>query len=197
MHDTDLFPTIDWNGLKMRDISRRFIIKWIQTRHSKPYWFRHRMKGWKSIENVAYDFYGSCDYVWAIMVANNIVHPIHDWLKKEEEVIEEASKKYGQENLNNPHHYEYKGIKYTTKSKTLIDARKGKVKATYGYAIPQDVYDQIVKQFANIEVPINLSDVEIITNIEYERALNEKKRVVNIIYPSLIQDIEAEMERLF
>ena len=110
MHDFDHLPTIEWNGWKMRDISRRFIIKWLQTKKSKPYWFEHRITGWKSIENVAYDFYGSCDYIWALMVVNNIIHPVNDWLLKEDEVISMASKKYGADHLNDPHHYEYKGL---------------------------------------------------------------------------------------
>lgn len=195
MHDTDILPTIEWNGWKMRDISRRFIIKWIQSKDSKPYWFRHRISGWKSIENVAYDFYGSCDYVWALMVANNVVHPINDWLKKEEEVTADAVKKYGAEKLNSPHHYEYKGMKYTTSMKTLVDARK--TKAVSGYVIPQDVYDQIMKHFQNFNEGVFIGDINVVTNIEYEREMNERKRFINVIYPSLIQTIEADMEKLF
>lgn len=195
MHDTDLFPTIEYNGLKMRDISRRFFIRWIQSRKSKPYWFEHRIEGWKSIENVAYDFYGSCDYIWAIMVANNIVHPVHDWLKKEQEVIDYASLKYGSDRLHMAHHYEYKGMKYTTKMKTLVDARK--TKATYGHIIPQDVYDQILKHNPYSNGAILVGDVEVVTNIEYEMKLNEAKRVIKVIYPALIIEIEDQMENLF
>lgn len=195
MHDTDLFPVIDYNNVKLKDISRRFIIKWIQSRHSKPYWFEHRMTGWKSIENVAYDFYGSCDYIWAIMVANNIVHPIHDWLKKEEEVIELAKKKYGAEFLNSPHHYEYRDMKYTTRMKTLVDARKTKSK--YGYAIPQDVYDQVLEQHVNSVNEIYVGDIKVITNIQHEMEQNERKRFIKVIYPSLISSIESEMENIF
>lgn len=195
MHDTEVLPTIEWKGWKIRDISRRFIIRWIQTKESKPYWFRHKIVGWKSIENVAYDFYGSCDYIWALMVANNIVHPINDWLKKEEEVIEDAKRKYGAMNLHAAHHYEYMGIKYTTKMKTLVDARN--TKATYGSAIPQDVYQQVMKNHVNALNKVYIGDIEVVSNIDWEMHLNEKKRIVNIIYPELIPEIEAKMEKLF
>ena len=187
MHDTDILPTITWKGWKIRDISRRFIIKWIQSRDSKPYWFRHRMSAWKSIENVAFDFYGSCDYVWALMIANNIVHPINDWLKKESEVIEEAKKKYGAMNLHATHHYEYMGIKYTTTTKTLVDARK--TKATYGNAIPQDVYEQVMKNHVNALNKVYVGDINVVSNIDWEMALNERKRVINVIYPELLPEI--------
>lgn len=195
MHDTELLPIIEYNGEKIKDISRRFVIKWIQSRHSKPYWFEHRMEGWKSIENVAYDFYGSCNYIWAIMVANNIIHPIHDWLKKEEEVIRLAEQKYGAEFLNYPHHYEYNDMKYTTRLKTLVDARK--TKAKYGYAIPQDVYDAVLEQHVNSVNEIYAGDIKVVTNIQYEIEQNEKKRIIKVIYPSIISDIESEMEKIF
>ncbi len=195
MHDIDILPEIDYNGLRMKDISRRFVIKYIESRNSKPYWFIHRMTGWKSIENVAYDFYGSCDYIWAIMMANNIVHPIHDWLKTNEEVMAAAERKYGRENLNAAHHYEYGGLKYTTKMKTIVDARN--TGASFGHYIPKDVVDQVMKTAVNPVNPIFSGDIEVVTNIEYEFALNEKKRYVKIIYPSLIPEIEREMEKLF
>lgn len=195
MHDTDLFPTIEMNGIKLKDISRRFIIKWIESRYSKPYWFNYRIDGWKSIENVAYDFYGSCDYVWAVMIVNNIIHPVNDWLKKDEEVRAEAIKKYGEVNLNAPHHYEYDGMLYTTRTKTITDARK--TKATYGNAIPKDVYEQIMKYRINPLNKIMVSDVKVVSNIEYELDKNERKRMVKIIYPDLIPNIEREMETLF
>lgn len=195
MHDIDLFPTVEINGLKMKDISRRFIIKWIESRHSKPYWFEYRIQGWKSIENVAYDFYGSCDYVWAVMVVNNIVHPIHDWLKTDEEVMDYTIKKYGATNIHSVHHYEYEGLKYTTKLKTLIDARN--TKAQYGNVIPKDVYEEVVKYRINPLNKIMASDIQVVSNIEYELKLNEAKRFIKIIYPKLIANIEQEMETLF
>ena len=195
MHDTELFPEIEYGGWKIKDISRRFIIRYIESMHTKPYWFNHRINGWKSIENVAYDFYGSCDYIWAVMIANNIVHPIHDWLKTNDEVLKEAERKYGADNLHAPHHYEFKGVKYTTRTKTLIDARK--TKAAYGYVIPQDVYEQVIKSQINPDVPASVGDIEIISNIQWELAQNEKKRYIRIIYPTLIEDIEKKMETLF
>lgn len=195
MHDTELLPEITYNGWQIRDISRRFVIKYIKSKHTKPYWFEHRLNGWKSIENVAYDFYGSCDYIWAIMIANDIVDPVNDWLKTNEEVIADACRKYGADRIHMAHHYEYEGVKYTTQSKTLVDARK--TKSASGNVIPQDVYNQIIANRINPITPILVADVEVVSNIQWEIAQNEKKRVVNIIYPYLIDSIERQMEKLF
>ena len=195
MHDIDLLPQIVYSGWQIRDISRRFVIKYIKTKTSKPYWFQHRINGWKSIENVAYDFYGSCDYIWIIMIANNIIDPVEDWLKMPEEVNAYAVKKYGAEFLNSAHHYEYKGVKYTAKDKTLVDARK--TPQASGHIIPEEVLKQVVATQINPINPIMAEDIDVVTNIEFEMANNEKKRIVNIIYPSLISEIESQMEKLF
>ena len=195
MHDVDILPEIEYEGWKIKDISRRFVIKYIESKKSKPYWFKHRITGWKSIENVAYDFYGSCDYIWAVMIANNIVHPVKDWLKKPEEVYAEAQKKYGAEFLTSPHHYEYNGIRYTTRNKTITDARK--TPNASGHVIPEEIYRQVLRTAVNPLHPIFVGDIDVVTNIEWEMEQNEKKRIINLIYPTLLSELEPQMEKLF
>ena len=185
MDEYQYFPTIEYNNELIRDISRRFSIKYIEKPGAKPFFYKYEITTWKSIENVAYDIYGSCDYIWAIMIANNIIDPINDWLKKDEEIMEYAVKKYGKANLHAAHHYECNNIKFTTKQKTIIDAR-----GTYisGHLIPTDVFEEITEAFPFTVI----TDINVVTNIEYEIALNEKKRVINVIYPELLERIHQE-----
>lgn len=190
MDEYQYFPNIVYNNEKLKDISRRFNIQNIEKPGVKPFFYKYEIKNWKSIENVAYDIYGSCDLIWAIMVANNIVDPINDWLKKEDEVLEYAIQKYGVIRLNVPHHYECNGIKFITKQKTIIDAR-----GTYlsGYLIPTDVYEATIEAFPNTVI----NDIKVVTNIEYEKQENEKKRIINVIYPELIPYIQDQIKKLF
>jgi hypothetical protein len=109
----EIYPQIRFNGMVLTDISRRYIIKNIETAYTENIYFSHIMTTWKSPENIAYDFYGSCDYVWAIYLINNIINPFDDWLLKDEEVKILAEKKYGN-TVNNIHHYELNGIIYKT-----------------------------------------------------------------------------------
>ena len=74
------YPKITYGSDILTDISRRFIIENIKTSSSEDIYFDYLIKNWKSPENLAYDFYGSCDYVWAILIINNIVNPFDDWL---------------------------------------------------------------------------------------------------------------------
>ena len=190
MDEYQYFPNIIYDDELIKDISRRFAIKYIEKPGSKPYFYKFEIKDWNTIENIAYDIYGSSDYIWAIMIANNIIDPINDWLKKEDEVMEYAVKKYGKTRLNSAHHYECNGIKFITKQKTIIDAR-----GTYlsGHLIPTDVYQAIVEAFPFAVI----TDVNVVTNIEYEIAENEKKRIINVIYPELIPRIQDEIKKLF
>ena len=190
MNDYQYFPNVIYNEELIKDISRRFTIKYIEKPGSKPYFFKYEIQDWKSIENVAYDLYGSCDYIWAIMIANNIVDPINDWLKPNDEVVEYAKKKYGITGFNSTHHYECNGIKFITKQKTIIDAR-----GTYlsGHLIPTDVVEAITEAFPFTVI----TDIKVVTNIEYEMAENEKKRIINAIYPELLPYIQDEIKKLF
>ena len=190
MDEYQYFPNIIYDNELIKDISRRFSIKYIERPGHKPYFYKYEIKDWKSIENIAYDIYGSCDYIWAIMVANNIVDPINDWLKPNDEIMEFAIRKYGRTKINSTHHYECNGIKFITKQKTITDAR-----GTYlsGNVIPTDVYEAIIAAFPFATI----TDIKVISNIEYEQAENEKKRIINVIYPELIPMIQNEIKKLF
>lgn len=110
----ETYPQINYNGDVLTDISRRFIIKNIKTRYSKDIFFEYLIENWKAPESIAYDFYGSCDYVWLVLVANNIVDPIGDWLLTDDEVKNLIVQKYGIDHIYDNHHWERDGVLYTS-----------------------------------------------------------------------------------
>lgn len=105
------YKKISYNGDILTDISKRFIIKNIETNYSRDIYFEYIIENWKSPENIAYDFYGSCDYVWLILTVNNIVDPVGDWLLQDSEIKELIVKKYG-DAIYSPHHWEKDGVLY-------------------------------------------------------------------------------------
>lgn len=105
------YKKISYNGDILTDISKRFIIKNIETNYSRDIYFEYIIENWKSPENIAYDFYGSCDYVWLILTVNNIVDPVGDWLLQDSEIKELIVKKYG-DAIYDPHHWEKDGVLY-------------------------------------------------------------------------------------
>ena len=56
-------------------------------------------------ENISYDAYGTVDYYWIILIANNIIDPYHDWPKSTIDLLAYAKQKYGEANLGKIHHY--------------------------------------------------------------------------------------------
>ena len=166
----NVYPVITYDNNNIIDISKRFAITNIDTYRSKDIYFWYTIQGWKSPENIAYDFYGNCDYVWVIMALNNVIHPINDWLLSDEELRSYIEKEYENEEkyigekygIYGIHHYEKDGILYT--SKEGLDNTNGLIA---------------------------------VTNYEYEVARNEKKRRIRILYPELLSTIEHEVRALF
>ncbi len=139
----NVYPVINYNNDKIVDISKRFIVTNIENEKSKNIYFWHTIKNWKSPENVAYDFYGSCDYVWVILALNNIVNPFEDWLLSDEEVKDRIKKKYGSK-LHDAHHYEQDGILYTS----LPEIKEGKpitMISNYEYEIAENEKKRTIK----------------------------------------------------
>jgi hypothetical protein len=97
------FPIIDYDGIKVRDITRRN--KFIRSVETNPLlYLPYTVSEGERIEDVANFYYGSTDYGWLVCMANNILDPYHDWPLSEQEFkdyliakYEEQSGKVGEE----------------------------------------------------------------------------------------------------
>ena len=164
------YPIVEFDGEKIRDITRKISISDLAKVNQDSIYFLHEIKTWKRIEDVAYDFYGSCDYYWLIMIANDIIDPFNDWLFKDEDLqdyiyrtygkwVEQGGRKIWVSTAGDVHHYE--------------DKERGIV---------------MNKAF---------SGGKAVSNYEYEVDRNEKKRIIKIIYPSLVPTIVTSVQNLF
>lgn len=164
------YPIIEFNNEYIRDITRRISISDLAKENQNSIYFLHEIKTWKRIEDIAYDFYGSCDYYWLIMIANNIVDPFNDWLYKEEDLQDYIYKTYGK--------WEEQG------GKKIWVSTAGDV---HHY---EDKERGIVMKKA-------FSGGKAVSNYEYEVSRNEQKRIIKVIYPSLVSDIVNSVNDLF
>jgi hypothetical protein len=90
------FPIIEYDGKKVRDITRRnTLMRNIQTNPLVflPYTVREGEKA----EDIANFYYGSTDYTWLVYLSNNIVDPYHQWPKSELELQDYIIDKYAEE----------------------------------------------------------------------------------------------------
>lgn len=92
----DKFPTIKYDGQTIRDITKR--TKFIDKNLSNPLLFLpYTVREGERPEDIAFNYYGSMDYTWLVLLANNMLDPYYDWPLDEQEFHEYLIKKYSEE----------------------------------------------------------------------------------------------------
>ena len=121
-------------------------------------------------ETVAFKIYGDTNYFWVVCLMNNIVNRYYDW-----PLNEYAFQRYVADKYSNPdgvHHYE----------KTQSSGKQtGDGPADYSYLIECNETD---------------TGAQSVSNIEYERRLQDQKRQIQILAPGFLSAFEEEFDKL-
>ena len=123
-----------------------------------------------SPETVAYKVYGSTDYFWVVCLLNNVVNRYYDWPLDEFNFQQYVADKYA--NPDAIHHYE-------------ITQSSGKQTGDG----PSDYSHKI-------EVNSDYVGAESVSNIEYERRLQDEKRQIKLLSPQYLNSFIDEFRRL-
>ena len=121
-------------------------------------------------ETVAFKVYGDTSYFWIICLMNNIVNRYYDWPLPEVMFQQYVADKYS--NPDGIHHYE---ITQSSGKQT------GEGPADYSH---------------KLEVNSDTVGAESVSNIEYERRLQDQKRQIKILPKSYISVFENEFDNL-
>jgi hypothetical protein len=90
------FPTIEYEGKRVRDITRRN--QFVRNVTLNPLLYLPYTVGeGERAEDVANFYYGSTDYTWLVYMANNIMDPYHQWPLSEAEFYDYLIDKYQEE----------------------------------------------------------------------------------------------------
>ena len=121
-------------------------------------------------EDTAFKHFGSSQYHWVILLTNNITDVYYDWPMSEQDFETFIKDKYS--NPDGIHHYE---ITQSSGKQT------GEGPADYSH---------------KIEVNSDTAGAESVSNIEYERREQDKKRQIRILLPQYLSVFEDEFVRL-
>ena len=121
-------------------------------------------------ETVAFKVYGDTNYFWIICLMNNVVNRFYDWPLDEFVFQQYVADKYS--NPEGIHHYE---ITQSSGKQT------GDGPADYSH---------------KLEVNSDTAGAQSVSNIEYERRLQDEKRQIRILLPQYLPAFEDEFLKL-
>jgi len=123
-----------------------------------------------SPETVAYKVYGDAEYFWVVCLMNNVVNRFYDWPLDEYNFQQYVKDKY--DNPDGIHHYE---------KIQLSGKQNGDGPADYSHLI---------------EVSNGTNGGQSVSNVEYERRLQDKKRQIKLLQPNYLNNFIDEFRRL-
>jgi hypothetical protein len=182
-----LFYTLD-DGKTVQtvpDIVRRAVLS-EELKKNGTYFDQYDIKDGETPEIVADYWYGDSNLHWLILIANDIIDPRFDWPLDYNNLIKYCEGKYGDENVFALHHYvnaqDYivNGYRAMTSRSTFSNPSSLVLQATSGYAPVNFVYQNF---------PVGT--IFPVSNFMYENALNEKKRRINVLKPSIVSSVET------
>jgi hypothetical protein len=90
------FPTIEYEGQRVKDITRRNQFTKLVSTNPLLY-MPYTVKEGERPEDIANFYYGSTDYTWLVYVSNNIIDPYHQWPMAEADFNNYLIEKYGEQ----------------------------------------------------------------------------------------------------
>ena len=170
------FPVIDYNltgingnSKKVTDIFRRVKVR-SKIANNLSLFDKIDVPEGDNPEDIAYKAYGDADYFWVVCLMNNIVNRYYDWPLDEFNFQQFVADKYS--NPDGIHHYE-------------ITQSSGKQTGDG----PDDYSHKI-------EVNSDTAGAQSVSNIEYERRLQDKKRKIRLLQPAFLDAFLEEFKLL-
>jgi len=165
-------------------------------------YYDYRIKDGETPENIANKLYGSSEKHWIILNFNNIMHPQFDWPLSTRTFTQFLNKKYadransqigqtGTNWANDTVYAYYLTIKqYDEKLKQKITENVIEIDASV-YANTQTYVTNTYTLEDGSVIRID-AEKSIKTYYQYEEETNEKKRLIKILKPDFVNDVERE-----
>jgi hypothetical protein len=133
-------------------------------------------------DTVAEEFYGKADYDWIVLLTAGITNVRDQWPLSDRDLYRFVVTKYGDEDINNVHHYETTEVKDSA----------GRLILPTG---------QVVDSNFTIPDPDNKNNVDLnpvvgVSNFEYEVFKNNEKRSIYLLKSSYLQQYLNDMRSI-
>lgn len=184
----------------IKNLFRRVKISdWIQD--NVVFFEKYVIKDGERPDTLAENIYGSADRDWIIVLTCGITNIKDEWPLSNYDLYRYAENKYGNQ-LNDIHHYETIEVR-DNRGRLILPAGQ-KVDQNFTIPTPYDAsatnyYIGVRPQTSNIDyksVNNSINPVVGISNYEYETIENEKKREINLMKPSYLQQFLNDMRTL-
>lgn len=164
------------NRIKLKDMVRRKLTTF----------YPYEIKEFERPDTVAYDYYGTVNLTWLILIANDIIDPYYEWPLFGTSLTNFIISKYGslEQARAGVHHYE-KIIR--NESKIFIDSDNDFKRILEKTAIiDEETYNEL-----------DQSERRIISYYDHEIILNERKRNILLIDKAYSSQIQKEFRILY
>lgn len=144
-------------------------------------YYPYSIKDGERPDTIAYDYYGSSDYAWLVMIVNDIYDPYYQWPLTYSEFYDYLFKKYKKthELMSEICFYRYTGIGGETAEEI---ARKS-------WNMTPETYALLSPEGRSGWTPVYVYD--------YENELNESKRQIRLLSNQYRKQIDRELNELF
>ena len=143
---------------------------------------KYTVQGDERPDQVAYDFYGDSALDWVVLTTNNIIHVRDEWPMSNRDFLTYLNGKYTSQELSNVHHYET----------TILRDSLGNLIQNSGL----NVEENHSVTFLDNGVYRTEQNRKLVTFLEHETNLNDKKREINILKRSLIEVFLKDMAEI-
>ncbi len=187
------FPLVSYNGVNVRDILKR--TNFIESTFSNPYVFLpYTIKDGEKPEDIAYNYYGSVDHTWLVVLANAITDPYHEWPLSENMFAEFIMKKYAAQSGK----VGYDVIAWTQNETIYENIKFYRTVSELGRTVlvSPDTFP-LVYNAEGVAIGRNiLSGYEPYRIYDYERDINDSKREILVADKQYYQQIVKEFKKL-
>lgn len=179
------FPIISYNGVRSRDITRRVIVN--HKSLQDPYLFLpYTVQEVERPEDLAYYYYGSVDYTWLVLLANNMLDPYTDWPMTTE-------------NFNQYFIAKYADQSGATSYEVIDWGQNQTISENIAFFYKQNERGEVIqvdRQTFENSAEAEAAGWQTMRLFDYEWLLNEQKRTIRLIDSTYKDTIDSEMRKL-